>query len=134
MCYIITAMVKKNIVGSNIRKFRLKARITQEDLALKSGLSQGYINQLESGKRKYTQKSLELIATALAIPLIELFKEWEYEEAFVIAEEKEIVYQTKRFYKNEFIQLVRDLPEHIIDHYITLLKLERELILKNKQK
>jgi len=39
-------MEKKNVVGSSIRKFRLKAGITQEELALMSGLSQGYINQL----------------------------------------------------------------------------------------
>lgn len=129
---MIMYMVKKNVVGSNIRKFRLKAGITQEELALKSGLSQGYINQLESGKRKYTQKSLELIAKALAIPLIKLFKEGEYEEVSVIAEKKENKYQTKRSYKNEFIRLLNDLPEHIIDHYLTLLKLERELLMKNK--
>jgi transcriptional regulator with XRE-family HTH domain len=125
-------MIKKNVVGSNIRKFRLKTGITQEELALKSGLSQGYINQLESGKRKYTQKSLELIAKALAIPLIDLFREGEYEEVSVIADKEESKYQTKRSYKNEFMRLLNDLPEHIIDHYLTLLKLERELLLKNK--
>ena len=58
---------KKNIVGDNIRRLREKAGLTQEELALKSGLSQGYINQIESGKRRFTQKSLELIADALSI-------------------------------------------------------------------
>jgi transcriptional regulator with XRE-family HTH domain len=48
--------------------------MTQEKLALESSLSQGYINQLESGRRRYTQKTLELIADALSIPLVELFK------------------------------------------------------------
>ena len=43
-------MKKKNIVGDNIRMLRERVRLTQEELALKSGLSQGYINQLESGK------------------------------------------------------------------------------------
>ena len=67
-------------------KFRLKAGITQEELALRSGLSQGYINQLELGMRNYTQKSLELITVALSAPLIEFFKEGEIEQASNSAE------------------------------------------------
>ena len=53
---------------------RLDAGLTQEELALKCGLSQGYINQLESGKRRFTQKSLDIIADTLSIPLMELFR------------------------------------------------------------
>jgi transcriptional regulator with XRE-family HTH domain len=124
-------MEKKNVVGSNIRKFRLKIGITQEELALMSGLSQGYINQLESGKRNYTQKSLGLIANALSIPIIEFFRE-EVEEVPLVSE-KESSYLKKRSYKKEFIQILNDLPEHIVEHYLTLLKLEKEVLMKNKK-
>ena len=124
-------MEKKNVVGSNIRKFRLKGKITQEELALTSGLSQGYINQLESGKRNYTQKSLELIANALSLPVIEFLRE-ENEEIPLVSE-KEGSYLKKRSYKKEFIQILNDLPEHIVEHYLTLLKLEREVLTKNKR-
>ncbi|MEP9412444.1 MAG: helix-turn-helix transcriptional regulator [Candidatus Brocadia sp.] len=123
-------MEKKNVVGSNIRKFRIKSGITQEELALMSGLSQGYINQLESGKRNYTQKSLELIAGALSKPVLEFFRD-ENEEVLLISE-KESGYLKKKSYKKEFIQILNDLPEHIIEHYLTLLKLEREILMKNK--
>lgn len=123
-------MEKKNVVGSNIRKFRLKAGITQEELALMGGLSQGYINQLESGKRNYTQKSLGLIANALSIPIIEFFRE---DEEIPVVSEKESSYLKKRSYKKEFIQILNDLPEHIVEHYLTLLKLEKEVLLKNKR-
>ncbi|MCF6153941.1 MAG: XRE family transcriptional regulator [Candidatus Brocadia sp.] len=123
-------MEKKNVVGSNIRKFRLKGGITQEELALMSGLSQGYINQLESGKRNYTQKSLELIANALSMPIIEFFRE--ENEDIPIVSEKEISYLKKRSYKKNFIQILNDLPEHIVEHYLILLKLERELLMKGK--
>lgn len=123
-------MEKKNVVGSNIRKFRLKAGITQEELALMSGLSQGYINQLESGKRNYTQKSLGLIANALSIPIIEFFRE---DEEIPLVSEKESSYLKKRSYKKEFIQILNDLPEHIAEHYLTLLKLEKEVQMKNKR-
>lgn len=127
-------MEKRNIVGSNIRRFRLDAGITQEELALISGLSQGYINQLENGRRNYTQKSLELIAHAMSIPLIEFFKEKEEESKQVsFVAEKDDNYQKKSPNKREFFQLLSDLPEHIIDHYLTLLKLERELVIKNKK-
>lgn len=123
-------MEKKNVVGSNIRKFRLKAGITQEELALMSGLSQGYINQLESGKRNYTEKSLGLIANALSIPIIEFFRE---DEEIPLVSEKESSYLKKRSYKKEFIQILNDLPEHIVEHYLTLLKLEKEVLMKNKR-
>lgn len=123
-------MEKKNVVGSNIRKFRLKAGITQEELALMSDLSQGYINQLESGKRNYTQKSLGLIANALSIPIIEFFRE---DEEIPLVSEKESSYLKKRSYKKEFIQILNDLPEHIVEHYLTLLKLEKEVQMKNKR-
>lgn len=65
-------MKSKNIVGENIRKFRLSAGFTQEALANRSGLSQGYINQLENGKRNFTQKSLELIAGELQMDMYRL--------------------------------------------------------------
>ncbi|MBM4066407.1 MAG: helix-turn-helix transcriptional regulator [Planctomycetes bacterium] len=123
-------MEKKNVVGSNIRKFRLKAGITQEELALMSELSQGYINQLESGKRNYTQKSLGLIANALSIPIIEFFRE---DEEIPLVSEKESTYLKKKSYKKEFIQILNGLPEHIVEHYLTLLKLEKEVLMKNKR-
>ncbi len=125
-------MEKKNIVGNNIRKFRIKAGITQEKLALMSGLSQGYINQLESGRRKYTQKSLELIANAMSVPLIEFFRGEKVDEASTVSE-AEGNYQKKKLHKKEFVQLLDGLPEYIVNHYLTLLKLEREILLKGKE-
>ncbi len=131
-CYTICFMEKKNIVGSNIRKFRSNAGITQEKLALMSGLSQGYINQLESGKRNYTQKSLELIADAMSTPIIEFFREGK-DDGFSTISEKEGSYQKKRSYKKEFIQLLNNLPESVVVRYLALMKLEKELLVKRKK-
>jgi len=115
----------RNIIGENIRKLRMQAGLTQEELALKSGLSQGYVNQLENGKRKYTQKSLELIADALAIPVAEMFKE-EGEQIDVVS--KEIAqYKKKRPDKKEFLALLNELPEHTVEHYLVLLRLEKKI-------
>ncbi|MBU4319946.1 MAG: helix-turn-helix domain-containing protein [Nitrospinae bacterium] len=115
----------RNIIGENIRKLRMQTGLTQEELALKSGLSQGYVNQLENGKRKYTQKSLELIADALAIPVAEMFKE-EGEQIDVVS--KGIAqYKKKRPDKKEFLALLNELPEHIVEHYLVLLRLEKKI-------
>lgn len=125
-------MKKENIVGDNIRMLRIRAGLTQEEFALESDLSQGYINQLESGKRRYTQKSLELIANALSVPVIELFKEEKLYIPVVAEEIGELKrYKKKSFSKEKFLALLNELPEHIVEHYFTLLKLEQRLW-KNK--
>lgn len=119
-------MKRKNIVGDNIRRLRLKAGFTQEEVALRSGLSQGYINQIESGKRRFTQKSLDLISDALSVPMIELFREEEgvhHGEAIY----KPVKRYKKRPDKKEFLTLLSELPEHIVDHYLILLRLEKEI-------
>lgn len=119
-------MKKRNIVGDNIRRLRLDAGLTQEELALKCGLSQGYINQLESGKRRFTQKSLDMIADTLSVPLIELFREGEVQQVPAVSEDIKL-YRKRRFDKKEFLALLKELPEHITEHYFILLKLEREI-------
>ena len=121
-------MAKKNTVGNNIRRLRTDAKITQEELALRSNLSQGYINQLELGKRNYTQKSLELIAEALSVPVIDFFKGGE--EARRPATTKSRPRRRRPIDRKELAALLKDLPEHISEHYLTLMKLERDILRK----
>lgn len=115
-------------VGFNIKKFRQQKGYSQETLALESGLSQGYINQLENGKRSYTQKSIERIAKALSISVIEFFKI----EDFNLNGRKNNPTRSinKSDYKKELSSLLKGLPDHIIEHYISLLRLEKELLKK----
>jgi len=120
-----------SVVGENIRLMRLNAGITQEELALRSGLSQGYINHLEMGKRKYTQKSLELIADALSIPIIEFFKEDETAEP--VALEVKAIFRDKQAVAKELRSVLKDLPEAVASHYLTLMKLEREMLKDQKR-
>ena len=119
-------MKKGTIVGDNIRRLRLGAGITQEDLALGSGLSQGYINQVESGKRRFTQKSLEMISEALSVPMSELFKT-EVRPQTRVPKEGVTGYGKKRVNKKDFLVLLNGLPEHIARHYFVLMKLEVEI-------
>jgi len=115
----------KNIVGKNLRRIRRGMGLTQEEVALRSGLTQGYINQLENGKRMFTQKSLERIARGLNVSLVDFFRE---EPQGV--EEETVGYGTGEEghdYKKEVLDLLDELPPRIRRHYITLLKIERDL-------
>jgi transcriptional regulator with XRE-family HTH domain len=118
-----------NIVGNNIRKLRMREGLTQEELALQSGLSQGYINQLENGRRRYTQNCLELIATALSASVVELFAEKKPGRVSVVREGFDI-YKIKHPSKSGFIALVNELPRHIVEHYFILMSLEKEMLRK----
>ncbi len=123
-------MKTKNIVGNNIRTIRIRKEQTQEALALESGLSQGYINQLENGKRLYTQKSLEMIAEALSTPVIDFFKEADANQAGTGDRRKD--HAEKRNYKKELVALLNGMPDHIIGHYVTLVKLEKQILNGNR--
>lgn len=52
-------------LGRKVARFRKKADLSQEDLAVKSGLSQTTIGLLEVGKRRVSLKTLQKIASAL---------------------------------------------------------------------
>lgn len=59
--------------SKRLRILRKKAGLTGEGLAEKSGLTQGYLSQLETGKRNFTQRSLDAILKALNATYVDLF-------------------------------------------------------------
>jgi transcriptional regulator with XRE-family HTH domain len=63
------------IVGNNIKKYRKKLSISQEELADKAGLHRTYIGGIERGERNITLDSLQVIAVALNIAPVELIVE-----------------------------------------------------------
>ena len=113
-------------MGNNLRMIRERLGITQEDLALRSGLTQGYINFLENGKRGYSERSLEKIANALGIQISGLFEEKIKEEPTVVAEQPPLYGKRRRTY-DTIINLLEKLPTPVIDHYRILLKAEVEM-------
>ena len=54
-------------VGKNIRARRLILHMSQDELALKTGLSRTYIYFIETGKKSLTIKTLTLIKNALKV-------------------------------------------------------------------
>ncbi len=118
-----------NVVGENIRRIRQEKGLTQEELAMMSGLSQGYINQLESGKRKFTQKTLTVIAEALNLPLYVFFKEEGEEQKILEKAETYVRIPTAR----EVLKLFKALPPYVADHYMTLMSIEKDLHREKKK-
>lgn len=61
-------------VAMNVQRLRDKRGLTQQDLADKAGLSREYISRIEAGRQDPTVGTLEKIAKALKVKLVELVK------------------------------------------------------------
>ncbi len=61
-------------IQKNIKKYRLKSKLTQLKLSIEAGVSKDYITAIECGKRTPSIKRLELIAKALKIETYLLLK------------------------------------------------------------
>jgi len=57
----------EEIIGSNIKKFRLARGLTQEELAELTGLHRTYVGSVERGERNVSAKNIARIASALDI-------------------------------------------------------------------
>lgn len=60
--------------GKKIKSLRLKNRLTQEQLAEKTGLSVDFIGMIERGERAPSFDSLGILAKALKVKLYNLFE------------------------------------------------------------
>ena len=61
------------LVRENIKRIRHIKKLTQEMLALKTGLHRAYIGQIERGEKNIGLKNLQKIAQALEINIKEFF-------------------------------------------------------------
>jgi len=68
-------MKLKNIFSNNVRKYRIKQNLSQEELAEKAGVHRTYIGSVERGERNITINVMEKICMALEMPIIDFFKE-----------------------------------------------------------
>jgi transcriptional regulator with XRE-family HTH domain len=57
----------RRVIGGNVRRYRLAAGFSQEELAARLGLEQSYVSELESGKKNPTAVTLWHIAVALNV-------------------------------------------------------------------
>ena len=61
-------------VGLNIKKYRQKKNLSQEELAFEADLHRAYIGQIERGEKNIGLINLEKIAKALGISIETLIK------------------------------------------------------------
>jgi putative transcriptional regulator len=64
---------KDEKLGENIRRYRKKSGLKQNQLAEKVGLSDKYIQLIESGERKPSLKTVYKIARAFGAKVSEIF-------------------------------------------------------------
>lgn len=62
----------QKLVGSNIRKQRQAAKISQEELAARMDVDQAYVSRLEAGEKNPTVATLQAAANGLDID-VQLF-------------------------------------------------------------
>lgn len=62
------------MIKTNIKIYRKRRNLTQRQLAIKCNLTQGYISLLENNLESPTLRTLELIAKALDICVLELIE------------------------------------------------------------
>jgi transcriptional regulator with XRE-family HTH domain len=62
----------REIFGQNLRRARRLKDVSQEDLALRAELSRTYVSEVERAGRNISIDNMELLATALGLPLKDL--------------------------------------------------------------
>ena len=63
------------VFGTNLKKYRLKLGISQEDFADKCGMHRTYISAIECFRRSISLENIQRIADALQIETYKLFLE-----------------------------------------------------------
>lgn len=65
----------KQILADNIRSFRNKKNLSQEELAAMCNLHRTYIGSVERGERNVTLSTLEAFSSALCVNVADLLTE-----------------------------------------------------------
>ena len=57
----------QKIIGSNVQRYRINRKMTQEDLAIKVNVNASTITRIENGKRMMSVPTLTAVAKALGV-------------------------------------------------------------------
>ena len=60
--------------GTRLRELRVAAGLTQAELAERAGISVNFISLVERGLKSPTLSTMERLAAALKVPIMELFR------------------------------------------------------------
>lgn len=63
------------LFGDRVKEIRLTKKLSQEELAEKSGLHRTYIGMVERGERNISLKNIEKLSNALEMNIYNIFKD-----------------------------------------------------------
>jgi transcriptional regulator with XRE-family HTH domain len=66
----------RQIFGKNMRRIRIAAGLSQDEIAIRMGVEQTYVSGLERGVRNPTLTTLDRAASALNVKLTDLLVEF----------------------------------------------------------
>jgi len=101
----------QTVFAENMRKYRKKARLTQEKLAELCGSDHRYIGQIETGVRCPSLDFIEKIAAALKIAPYQLFYDETYEDNEILALKKKQKQKVKTEIFESFTQICAMIDE-----------------------
>lgn len=84
------------MADNKIRRYRKKLKLTIKELAERTGLSIGYISQLERDEAEPSLSSLRKIAKELDVPLYVLIQEEKENGSLTIRREERMSVKTKK--------------------------------------
>jgi transcriptional regulator with XRE-family HTH domain len=67
-------MTPAKLLAWNVRRLRVKQKLSQEGLAVDADVNVSYLSGLENGSENPTLAVIERLATALGVQFVELFK------------------------------------------------------------
>jgi transcriptional regulator with XRE-family HTH domain len=82
-------------IGRKIKKIRMQQGITLSNLANSTGLSIGYLSNVERDINSPTVESIRKIVDALSISLVDLFQEQKEETGVIRKNERITIFQSK---------------------------------------
>ncbi len=106
-------------IGMRIKIARIKAKITQEMLADKTGLSNIHISNIETGNAKMSLPSIINIANALSVSVDELLCD--------------NVVCSNHIFSKEAQEVLADCSSYDIRILVEVLKATKEILRKNEQ-
>lgn len=78
--HAVRELREKNLevaIGRQVRELRKRQRMTGSDLAAQAGLSVGMLSKIENGVISPSLNTLQVLADALRVPLVQLFSGYE---------------------------------------------------------
>ncbi len=65
----------RKLLGTNLRRYRLSANLSQEAVAVRMGADRAFVSQIERGGQNVTLLTIHHLAEALGVRPVDLFDE-----------------------------------------------------------